>query len=266
MSENKNIYLDKLLSELKYLEESILEIRKSDSMPFSFFRETFKRTQEISHLLHKLEFMQVDDMKNQMEKLVFFLSESEKKGKVQENELKKARENELELIKDLEKEKSREIEQPHQQVIKTPIIEEKEHKEENKYEEKIELLPVEEQIQNQHVYAEGFVLPEYRNPNSNELVVPVSNQKNDNELVVPKSVNAPIHIIDIKRGVSLNDRFLFQRELFNNNRNVMNGTLEKLNSFNSYEEAEIYIKDNFSWDFENQMVNDFLSAVKKGFK
>lgn len=81
MSENRNIYIEKLLSEIKSLEESVLIIKKSDSMSFSFFRESFEKTQEISNLLHKLEFMQVDDMKNQMEKLVFFfLSQRKRKS------------------------------------------------------------------------------------------------------------------------------------------------------------------------------------------
>ena len=237
MSENKNIFLDKLLSEIKSLKDSVLEIKNSDSMPFSFFRESFERTQEISNLLHKLEFLQIDDMKRQMEKLVFFLSESEKKGKVQEIELEKARENERELTRDLEKEKYRESEQQQQErdVITIGVNE--------------------EQVQNQNVYTEGFVLPEYRNPHTTDFVVKVNSHKNDYEA-----------IIDIKRGVSLNDRFIFQRELFNNSRNDMNSTLEKLNSLRSYQEAYKYIRDNFTWDFENQIVNDFLSAVKKGFK
>jgi hypothetical protein len=237
MSENKNIFLDKLLSETKSLKDSVLEIKNSDSMPFSFFRESFERTQEISNLLHKLEFMQIDDMKRQMEKLVFFLSESEKKGKVQEIELEKARENERELTRDLEKEKYRESEQQQQErdVVTIGVNE--------------------EQVQNRNVYTEGFVLPEYRNPHTTDFVVKVNSHKNDYEA-----------IIDIKRGVSLNDRFIFQRELFNNSRNDMNSTLEKLNSLRSYQEAYKYIRDNFTWDFENQIVNDFLSAVKKGFK
>ena len=237
MSENKNIFLDKLLSEIKSLKDSVLEIKNSDSMPFSFFRESFERTQEISNLLHKLEFLQIDDMKRQMEKLVFFLSESEKKGKVQEIELEKARENERELTRDLEKEKYRESEQQQQErdVVTIGVNE--------------------EQVQNRNVYTEGFVLPEYRNPHTTDFVVKVNSHKNDYEA-----------IIDIKRGVSLNDRFIFQRELFNNSRNDMNSTLEKLNSLRSYQEAYKYIRDNFTWDFENQIVNDFLSAVKKGFK
>ena len=235
MSENRNTHIDKLLSELKSLENSVLEIKNSDSMPFSFFRESFERTQEISQLLHKLEFMQVDDMKNQMEKLVFFLSESEKKGKTQEIELEKAREIERELAKGLEKEKQKEIELAND-LEKEPVQEADEH------------------APTRNVYAEGFVLPEYRNPLPPEVLAPKIN------------VNPPVHIIDIKRGVSLNDRFLFQRELFNNNRNEMNNTLEHFNSLGSYEEAEKYIRDNYNWDFENQIVNDFLLVVKKGFK
>lgn len=235
MSENRNTYIDKLLSELKSLENSVLETKNSDSMPFSFFRESFERTQEISQLLHKLEFMQVEDMKNQMEKLVFFLSESEKKGKTQERELEKAREIERELAKGFEKESVQEPDEIHPPEV-------------------IEPVNADDQVTIRNTYAEGFVLPEYRNPLPQEAVAPKIN------------VSPPVHIIDIKRGVSLNDRFLFQRELFNNNRDEMNNTLEKLNSFGLYEEAEKYIRDNFNWDFENQIVNDFLLVVRNGFK
>ena len=257
MSENRNTYIDKLLSELKFLENSVLEIKNSDSMPFSFFRESFERTQEISQLLHKLEFMQVEDMKNQMEKLVFFLSESEKKGKTQERELEKAKEIEKELVKDLEREKQKEIE------LAKDLDKEKQKEREHLKDLQREALIEEEAVQEPDVddqapirntYAEGFILPEYRNPLPPEAVAPKIN------------VNPPVHIIDIKRGCSLNDRFLFHRELFNNNRNEMNNTLEHLNSLGSYEESEKYIRDNFKWDFENQIVNDFLLVVRKGFK
>ena len=88
---NRNTYIDQLLRELKALEESLQEIKTSDTMPLSFFKESFSKTQEITQLLHKLEFLQIDEMKSQMEKLVYFLSESEKKSKNQENELQLAR-------------------------------------------------------------------------------------------------------------------------------------------------------------------------------
>ncbi|MBF6597253.1 MAG: hypothetical protein ITF98_03405 [Fermentimonas sp.] len=263
MSENRNTYIDKLLSELKFLENSVLEIKNSDSMPFSFFRESFERTQEISQLLHKLEFVQVDDMKKQMEKLVFFLSESEKKGKTQEIELEKAREIERELAKGIEKEKQKErelakdlVKEKQREIELANDLEKEPVKEADEIytPEVIEPVNVDDQAPLRNVYAEGFVLPEYRNPLPPEEVFQKSN------------ISGPMHIIDIKRGVSLNDRFLFQRELFNNNRNEMNNILEQLNSFESYEEAEKYLRDNNNWDFENQIVNDFLLVVRKGFK
>jgi hypothetical protein len=255
MSENRSKYIERLIIEIKSLEESVHVIKNSDSMPFSFFRESFEKTQEISHLLHKLEFMQVDDMKNQMEKLVFFLSESEKNAKTQERELEKARETERGLINDLEKEKQKEIGLlKDNESQEQSEIDQFEKPEEIYPQEVVEPVNVDEQVPLRNVHAEGLVLPEYRNPLPTEVVPEKS------------TATPPVHIIDIKRGVSLNDRFLFQRELFNNNRNEMNNTLEHLNSLGSYEESEKYIRDNFKWDFENQIVNDFLLVVRKGFK
>lgn len=253
MSEDRNLYIEKLLSELKSLQESVIEIKNSDSMPFSFFRDSFSQTQEISSLLHKLEFIQVDDMKNQMEKLVFFLSESEKKGKVQERELERARDKERELAKDLEKESERAQKQEIELAKNDELV-----KEDN--------LVKEDYLQNRNVYAEGLNLPEYKNPNTSIYHTQDYSKNNSIDNSVSKSVTPPLHIIDIKRGVSLNDRFLFQRELFNNSRDEMNSTLERLNRFDSYEDAEKHIRNNFTWDFENQTVNDFLLVVKKGFK
>src|SRR5690554_1979085 len=243
MSDKRKIYIDQLLRELRALEESIKEVRTSESMPFSFFREPFSKTQEISLLLHKLEFLQVEDMKNQMEKLVFFLSESEKKGKDQEIELERARQKEIELDKELEEaRKSEKINYEAQlQEIEKEIPKENEVK-------------VEQEIVK--TYTEGFVLPEYKNPYSDKPTPKATE--------LPPTPNPAI--IDLKKGVSINDRFLFQRELFNNNNHLMNNTIDILNSMESYEEAEKHIRENFTWDFENPTVNDFITILRKRFK
>lgn len=262
MSENRKLYIEKILAEIKLLEDSTLLVKNNDSLPFSFFRESFDRVQAISYLLHKLEFMQVDEMKNQMEKLVFFLSESEKKAKDKERELQQALEKHRVLVDKLEIERRREkIEFIPQEREVEKIIEK-----EPEIEIPIPYINIDKQPNNQNVNSESFALPEYRNPYSEKYFGRESSSKIDNEPSVSKSVSNPVHIIDIKRGVSLNDRFLFQRELFSNNRNEMNNTLEKLSSFRSYEDAEKYIRNTFSWDFDSQVVNDFLSVVKKGFK
>jgi len=61
-----------LLSNIKSLEERVLAIKNSDALPFSFFSDSFHKTQEISQLLHELELLQIEEMKHQMERLVLF--------------------------------------------------------------------------------------------------------------------------------------------------------------------------------------------------
>ena len=62
--------------------------------------------------------------------------------------------------------------------------------------------------------------------------------------VVPK-------VTDIKKAISLGDRFLFQRELFGGNGEQMAKTIADLNKLNSLDEAEAYIDKRFSWDKES---------------
>ena len=73
MLEKRKVYIDQLLRDLKALEERVSAIKDNDSLPFSFFRESFDKTQEISRTLHQLEFMQIDDMRREMERLRAFL-------------------------------------------------------------------------------------------------------------------------------------------------------------------------------------------------
>ena len=73
-------------------------------------------------------------------------------------------------------------------------------------------------------------------------------------------------IQDVKRSISLNDRFLFQRELFYNNRDAMNTMLTKLQSFSSFDLAESYLKRNTTWDFRDETVDKFLQMLKDSFR
>ncbi len=72
-------------------------------------------------------------------------------------------------------------------------------------------------------------------------------------------------IADIRKAISLGDRFLFQRELFAGNGELMNKTIDKLNTFSSLDEALEYIANHFSWDTESPAYELFTNILKRRF-
>ena len=70
---------------------------------------------------------------------------------------------------------------------------------------------------------------------------------------------------ELRKALSLNDRFRFRRELFGNSDIRMNETLALIDAMHSYEEAEDYILNDLSWDEENPEVAEFMKIVQKHF-
>lgn len=70
---------------------------------------------------------------------------------------------------------------------------------------------------------------------------------------------------DIRQAISLGDRFLFQRELFAGNGELMQKTLDELNALGSLEEAMDYVADNFEWDSDSTAVKLFENVLKRRF-
>ena len=70
---------------------------------------------------------------------------------------------------------------------------------------------------------------------------------------------------DIRQAISLGDRFLFQRELFAGNGELMQKTLDEINAFGSLNEAMDYVLDNFDWDKESTAVQLFENVLKRRF-
>ena len=258
------------------MEERISTVRDSDSLPFSFFRESFDRIQEIYRTLHLLEFLQIDDMRGQMERLVHFLSEVENKD---------AREKDT-----LEKDTSEKS------------VREKNAREEPKKETIVPAIPPGAGMRD-------IEFPEYRNPRAHEHAsvskasLPGRSTTGNEELPVPSpapsgqkgAVTVPLAVdktrafkepafvegksaslndiipsrtavVDLKRRISLNDRFLFQRELFGNSRQEMDRAMEQLSKLQTYAEAETYLRESLSLDLENATVSDFLHVIKQGFE
>ena len=70
---------------------------------------------------------------------------------------------------------------------------------------------------------------------------------------------------DIRQAISLGDRFLFQRELFAGNGELMQKTLDEINALGSLNEAMAYVEEHFEWDKESTAVQLFENVLKRRF-
>lgn len=251
----KHKYIESLLTEIQQLENRVANLKENQKVPFSFFKESFKRTQEITRLLHELEFVQIEDMKGQMEKLVLFLSEAE-------NSKEETKPTPIATVAESDKAKVS-FDKEEQITTKTDLKEEVEKK----------ASPVElTEEQDKPIFShEATIAPAQ---DSAQLNAPILNQQSETivDHLSPKNkslndVQPANHTIqDAKRSISLNDRFLFQRELFDNKREAMNVMLSKLQSFSSFEVTKNYLEENTNWNFNDETVDKFMQMLKESFK
>ena len=85
------------------------------------------------------------------------------------------------------------------------------------------------------------------------------------EPVSPKAAIYGKAVDDIRLAISLGDRFLYQRELFGQNAELMQRTLTELNELNSFDEAINYISSRFQWDTESNTYQQFLVTLHRRF-
>ena len=108
------------------------------------------------------------------------------------------------------------------------------------------------------------------NPSNSD---PVKNKINPDRvsyvLPVEKKDDAAENINYEKRGkliFTINDRFRFRKELFDNSDVDFNNTLALIASMESYEEAEDYFLNEEGFEKSNHVVKEFLSIVKRYFQ
>ena len=71
---------------------------------------------------------------------------------------------------------------------------------------------------------------------------------------------------DLKHAISLGDRFLFQRELFSQNGELMQKTIETLNKQGSFDAALAYLDKHFTeWDKDSSAYTLFINALHRRF-
>ena len=84
------------------------------------------------------------------------------------------------------------------------------------------------------------------------------------EPISPKAAVYGKAVSDIRQAISLGDRFLYQRELFGQNAELMQRTLAELNELGSFNEAIAYI-NRFGWDTESSTYQQFIVTLHRRF-
>ena len=84
------------------------------------------------------------------------------------------------------------------------------------------------------------------------------------EVVSPKAAVYGKAVDDIRQAISLGDRFLYQRELFGQNAELMQRTLTEINALGSFDEAMNYIAK-FGWDQESNSYQQFIVTLHRRF-
>ena len=78
---------------------------------------------------------------------------------------------------------------------------------------------------------------------------------------------APIR--DLRKGIGINDRFVFISELFRGDEPMYERSIKTINSFNIYPEAEYWmnreLKIKLGWDDTKEIVKHFYQLVKRRF-
>lgn len=82
----------------------------------------------------------------------------------------------------------------------------------------------------------------------------------------PEPTTAARRQVKLKSAFSLNDRFLYARELFNGNMKIFDSTLEFIEGIEDYSMVEDYFYSELEWNPEKPHVAAFMDIIRPHFK
>lgn len=101
------------------------------------------------------------------------------------------------------------------------------------------------------------------------------NGKSLNERLAGGSEKEIAHVLhgepikDLRKGIGLNDRYVFVNELFRGDETMYERSIKTINSFNIYAEAQYWmereLKIKLGWDDNNHTVKQFYALVRRRF-
>jgi hypothetical protein len=149
-------------------------------------------------------------------------------------------------------------------VVAETVIEKPEVTQETPIEKTQERKPVPQQ---QNLFATNNsngvkTIGEQLGQNKTSLNERLSSTNTPND-VASKIGQKPIN--DIKAAIGIGDRFLYIRELFNGNNDDFEQTIQHLNSFTNFNQAQEYLNNNYAWDNNQETVANFINVVKRRY-
>lgn len=122
-----------------------------------------------------------------------------------------------------------------------------------------------EQPTPQPVIEEVKDIESIQEPKVEEPRVEEPRMEKEEEEVAPKASIYGKAVTDIRQAISIGDRFLYQRELFAQNAELMQRTLNELDQLHSFAEAMDYINMRFQWDQESNTYQQFIVTLHRRF-
>lgn len=101
-------------------------------------------------------------------------------------------------------------------------------------------------------------------PIEEPVPTPLADETNENAVPIANTIAKAIYP-DLKKSLSLVDRFRFAKELFANDMNRLDETLGKLNEMQSLDEAIHFLDTEFAWDWNNEPAADFKEMLTNRF-
>lgn len=108
--------------------------------------------------------------------------------------------------------------------------------------------------------------PESKKPQE-PIITPIVEKISQRQ--APEKHVAPVKDIetlgDMHKVFTLNDKFRFRRELFNNNDTDFQDALNVVKTMSSLDDAKDYFYNDLCWDSENEDVKDFIEVISGYF-
>jgi hypothetical protein len=232
--------IDKILGELAKVDQIIRKFRANNTVPEieKDILLTKLRTIYESILLSQLEIntkidliSEASDTKDTYDPKSITETLSQKKGMVAEKDIK-IEEPRTKAVSDI----------PEQKTDETPV---------NKAGQSTK-------IQHPHSVKPGILADKFEQKSFlNEALAQYKNMFD----IARKMQNRPLH--DLFSAINLNDKFLFIKELFNDDATLYQKTIEKLNTSANFNESVQFLDQHFTWDFEDEQVQKLLELVRR---